>query len=174
MQYGVPGESNIYHVLPGLEHRLPVGAIPILAERPNPDAIFKEDGTWDFPAFNITIQNKQREILDGSDAIMDAVTAKYSKNEKLSWPKQEKEANDLKIDPNAEAPTLRGIAARRGIDLMVLVEKVLKNVVVAELITGDVLGQQQSYEDLLKLCTTVEEVEQIVVTYVLPDLPEEV
>ena len=108
---------------------------------------------------------KSTEILTGSDAAMNLITASYSENEKLSWPKQEAEAKALLADPDAPAPLLRGIADTRGIALTVLRDKVLANVEASEALTALILGTQQKYEDAVKAATTVEEVQAIEVKY---------
>lgn len=49
MLYGIVGASDLYSVAEGLEHTLPSGAVPVLTERPTPEAILKADGTWENP-----------------------------------------------------------------------------------------------------------------------------
>jgi len=108
---------------------------------------------------------KLREILTKSDEAMDSLTASYSDNEKLSWPKQEAEAKALLTAPDASAPLLRGIAAARGIPLEKLRDKVLANVSVSEQATALILGTQQKYEDAVRAAETVEAVQGIEVDY---------
>lgn len=93
---------------------------------------------------------KQREIRDKSDAFMAGLTSSYSLHEKLSWPKQEAEAKALAADTGADAPLLSGLAAQRGIDVLVLRDKVLANVSAYEAACAKIIGQQQAYEDALK------------------------
>jgi len=121
-------------------------------------------------ALKIKINEKREEILKKSDDTLAVVVSNYSENEKLSWAKQEKEALELLVDPNAPARLLRRIATDRGISLVDLRDKVLNNVAQSEVITGSVFGQQQAFEDLLKLAQTIEDVEGIVVSYTIPDV----
>jgi hypothetical protein len=111
---------------------------------------------------------KLSEILSGADVALNAVASAYSEYEKLSWPKQEAEAQALALDPDAPAPLLRMISIVRGIPLAELSSKVLANVAASEQATGYVLGLQQGYEDAVKAATTVEAVQAIVVTYEFP------
>ena len=108
---------------------------------------------------------KFSEILTKSDEAMNSLTASYSDNEKLSWPKQEAEAKALLTAPDALAPLLRGIAAARGIPVEELRDKVLANVSVSEQATALILGTQQKYEDAVRAAETVEAVQGIEVVY---------
>lgn len=92
---------------------------------------------------------KRREILRAADAVLDAAASRYSSSERLTWPKQEAEAKALTQDPQAPAPLLRAIASARGIDVLVLRDKVLANVAAWEIVSGSAMGQQQAYEDAL-------------------------
>lgn len=112
--------------------------------------------------------DKMSEIVAGSDAALAALTASYSGHEKLSWPKQETEALAYDADPSTQTPLLSAIAASRGIELSVLVEKVLANVATYEQASGTILGMQQGYEDLLDAAETVSEVQAIVPDFSLP------
>ena len=129
------------------------------------DAYRVEGGQVVEPTLTDAKAAKLREVLTGSDAAMNLITASYSENEKLSWPKQEAEAKALLADPNAPAPLLRGIADTRGIALTTLRDKVLANVEASEALTALILGTQQKYEDAVKAATTVEEVQDIEVKY---------
>lgn len=121
-------------------------------------------------AMKSRIEEKRVEILTKSDDILTTFVSRYSENEKLSWAKQEKEALELLTNPDAPAKLLRRIATDRGISLDELRDKVLNNVAQSEVVTGSVLGQQQAFEDLLKLVQTVEDVDSIVVSYTIPDV----
>ncbi|WP_018125161.1 hypothetical protein [Desulfovibrio oxyclinae] len=95
-------------------------------------------------------ERKRREILAGADAAMDAATVEYSRAEIDSWPKQEAEAQALLADSTAPAPVLSGIAAKRGITLAQMRDKVLANVEAFELVCAEILGTQQAAEEQLK------------------------
>lgn len=164
--YAVPGTTE-QHI--GPKYLVPDGAELMQYPQPTDEHVAQADGTWAIP-FEVASKLKLVEILTKSDATMEFITSKYSRNEKLSWPKQEKEALELQTDPNAPAPFLRGLATARGIDLTVLRDKVLANVSLSEQVTSYILGQQQAYEDRLRAATTSEEVVAIVVEYNIPDL----
>ena len=104
---------------------------------------------------------KLQRILAAADRASVVIKAGYSTIEQESWPKQEAEAKVLLVDELAAAPLLRGIAQNRGIDLLVLRDKVLANVTLAETASGVILGKQQALEDQVKAATTVEEVQSI-------------
>lgn len=44
--YGVVGMSDLYAVATGLEHALPLGAVPVAEQRPAPGALLQPDGSW--------------------------------------------------------------------------------------------------------------------------------
>jgi len=89
---------------------------------------------------------KLTEIWEKSAAAMSSIRARYSQPEQDSWPAQERDARALLADPDAPAVVLRGIATAAGRDLMELRDKVLANVAAAELVTGQIIGQQQAFE----------------------------
>ena len=135
-----------------------------------PPVVFKlEDGSWDYaalaalgytytapedptPSLEDAKTLKLAEILGKADMAAQVITAGYSAMEQSSWPQQRAEAEALK-DDQAAAPLLRGIADVRGIDVLVLRDKVLANVAKAEAATIALLGQQQSYEDQVRAVT---------------------
>lgn len=120
--------------------------------------------------FQAIVNKKLSEILDKSDIALSPLTSKYSKHEKLSWPKQEAEALAYDKDPLADTPFLSELAQSRGISLEELVLKVLKNIEIYSKVSSNILGQQQHFEDVLRTATTIEEVAAIVVVYVYPEL----
>lgn len=124
--------------------------------------------TFSKQEFYSALAQKRAEILNGSDTILTILTEGYSENEKLSWPKQEAEAIAYSNDNTTPTPLLTAIAARRGITLDDLVSRVLENVRLSTIITGDILGQQQKFEDMLRVATSIEEIQQIDVVYVYP------
>jgi hypothetical protein len=113
-------------------------------------------------------KDKLAEVLAAGDAAMDAIFSRYSKHEKLSWPKQEQEAKSLQADSKAPAPLLQGIATNRGITIEVLQAKVLANVEAFEAAAGFILGTQQKYEDEIAAATTIEDVQRIIPIFKLP------
>jgi hypothetical protein len=113
-------------------------------------------------------KDKLAEVLAAGDAAMDAIFSRYSKHEKLSWPKQEQEVKALQADSKAPAPLLQGIATNRGITIEVLQAKVLANVEAFEAAMGFILGTQQKYKDKIVAATTVEEVQRIIPIFKSP------
>ncbi len=118
-------------------------------------------------------EEKAKAARDAADAFLDALNTKYSKYEEKSWPKQEAQATELTADPNAAAPFVRRMAARRGIDIEVLRQKIMDNVAAADFVASDILGQQQAYEDQIRAAETIEEIYAIQFDYEVPELPGE-
>ncbi len=125
------------------------------------------------PDLETVREQRAKAARDAADAFMDFLTAKYSKYEKDSWPKQEAQAVELTSDANASAPFVRRMAARRGIDVDVLRQKIMNNVAVADFVASDILGQQQAYEDQIRAAETIEEAYAIQFEYEVPELPGE-
>lgn len=109
-------------------------------------------------------------VVIASNAFMNAVTREFSDYEKGTWQEQAANAEALAADPDAPAPFLRRLAARRGVDVFALAAKVRRNVAVAAVVTPDVLGQQQAYEDKIKAAETLEELMAIEFDFALPEL----
>jgi len=111
---------------------------------------------------------KLAEIIAACDAALLPLAASYSAMERSTWDQQVSEAQTLQADADAAAPLLRGIATGRGIDLMELAVRVLRNKAGLEIISGAVLGQKQALEDKLDDAADVAAVLAIRVAYALP------
>lgn len=113
---------------------------------------------------------KRAEIWGAGDAILAAVKANYTGAEIESWSKQEQGAKDIQArDTSTEmAQFVAAIARRRGIEVSVLVAKILANVESYGALSTAVIGEQQRLDDLIKAATTPEDLEAIIWTYVPP------
>ena len=113
---------------------------------------------------------KRAEIWGAGDAILAAVKANYTGAEIESWSKQEQGAKDIQAgDTSTEAAQfVAAIARGRGIEVSVLVVKILANVESYGALSAAVIGEQQRLDDLIKAATTPEDLEAIIWTYVPP------
>ena len=113
---------------------------------------------------------KRRQIWSAGDAILAQVKANYTQAELESWSKQEQGAKDIQAgDTSTEmAQFVAAIARRRGIEVSVLVAKILANVESYGALSAAVIGEQQRLDDLIKVATTPEDLEAIIWTYVPP------
>lgn len=113
---------------------------------------------------------KRAEIWGAGDAILAAVKANYTGAEIESWSKQEQGAKDIQAgDTSTEAAQfVAAIARGRGIEVSVLVAKILANVESYGALSAAVIGEQQRLDDLIKVATTPEDLEAIIWTYVPP------
>lgn len=116
---------------------------------------------------------KRAEIWGTGDAILAQVKANFTQAELESWSKQEQGAKDIQAgDTSTEmAQFVAAIARRRGIEVSVLVAKILANVESYGALSTTVIGEQQRLDDLIKAATTPEDLEAIIWTYV-PSMAE--
>lgn len=83
----------------------------------------------------------------------------YSSYEVETFATQQAEWKLWVADSNAPTPFIDAIAAARGIDRAVLLDKIGANA----LNIASILGLQQAKEDAIKACTTTDEVEAVVI-----------
>ena len=120
------------------------------------------------PTLEQTKAAKLSEINKAADAAIATLTATYPDRELATFDKQEAEARAYAADPTASTPLLSALAEARGISLPDLVERVLAKADAFAVASGSIIGQRQALEDRLDACTTLEEVQGIVVDIVMP------
>lgn len=111
---------------------------------------------------------KLSEINAAADRAIATLTATYPDREISTFDKQESEARAYAADPTAATLLLSALAQARGISLSELVKRVLAKADVFAVASGSIIGQRQALEDRLDACTTLEEVQGIVVDIVMP------
>jgi hypothetical protein len=67
----------------------------------------------------------------------------------------------------ANCPLLSRLAKARGVELSDLVSRVMKKHTAFSNISGSIIGQRQAYEDKIDACTSIEEVDNIYVSFVV-------
>ena len=120
------------------------------------------------PTLEQTKAAKLSEINKAADAAIATLTATYPDRELATFDKQESEARAYAADPTASTPLLSALAQARGIPLPDLVGRVLAKADAFAVASGSIIGQRQALEDRLDACTTLEEVQGIVVDIVMP------
>ena len=122
------------------------------------------------PTFEELVAAKRAEIWGAGDAILAAVKENFTQAEIESWSKQEQGAKDIQAgDTSTEAAQfVAAIAQGRGIEVSVLVAKILANVKSYGALSAAVIGEQQRLDDLIKAAATPEDLEAIIWTYVPP------
>lgn len=118
--------------------------------------------------FEIMKTTKLSEINAAADKAITTLTADYPDWEISTFSKQEAEAQAYTADPTTSIPLLSALAQARGISLDELVHKVLVNADAFTTALGSIIGQCQALKDRLDACTTVEEIQDIVVNIVTP------
>ena len=122
------------------------------------------------PTFEELVAAKRAEIWGAGDAILAAVKENFTQAEIESWSKQEQGEKDIQAgDTSTEAAQfVAAIAQGRGIEVSVLVAKILANVKSYGALSAAVIGEQQRLDDLIKAAATPEDLEAIIWTYVPP------
>lgn len=120
------------------------------------DYIENKDKTVD-DFFNEKQFNTLKKVVQGYSAQYDESLESYSSNEQATFPSQESEARAYSLDNTSPTPTIDNLATARGIDRVVLINKVLANLTARDTATG----QQQAMEDQIKACTTIAELEAL-------------
>ena len=108
---------------------------------------------------------KLSEINSKADQALDNILATYPSSEVLSWDKQEQEARNWLLDDSTPTPLLDGIAASRGIDKALLVQKVIEKADAFAALSGAIFGKRQMLEDQCLVADTVEQVVAIEVSF---------
>lgn len=80
---------------------------------------------------------------------LEALVNPYGQGERESWHQQQRDAEALLTDPTAPAPLLRSMAQARGITPAAMAGKVMENVALFQLYSGQILGTQQALLDLI-------------------------
>lgn len=151
--------------LNGIEDYSYKGYIPLAIERA---AEVKIAQTPPPPTFEELVAAKRAEIWGAGDAILATVKENFTQAEIESWSKQEQGAKDIQAgDTNTEAAQfVAAIAQGRGIDVSVLVTKILMNVESYGVLSAAVIGEQQRLDDLIKIATTQADLEAIVWSFI--------
>ena len=141
------------------------GYIPLAVKRA---AEVKIAQTPPQPTFEELVAAKRAEIWGAGDAILATVKENFTQAEIESWSKQEQGAKDIQAgDTNTEAAQfVAAIAQGRGINVSVLVTKILMNVESYGVLSAAVIGEQQRLDDLIKIATTQADLEAIVWTFI--------
>ena len=113
---------------------------------------------------------KRAEIWGAGDAILAQVKANFTQAEIESWSKQEQGAKDIQAEETTTeaAQFVAAIAQARGLEVSVLVTKILANVASYGALSAAVIGEQQRLDDLIKTAATAEAVAAITWTYAPP------
>ena len=96
------------------------------------------------------------------DKALAVITASYPASEVSSWPQQVKEAQNLQLDPRADAPLLIALANARGLTVDELCGRVLAKSAAFSVVSGQIIGRRQALEDILNLATALEDIAEVI------------
>lgn len=151
--------------------------LPILMPvKPSPYHYW-QDGVWQIETveqlkLNHEMLQRQQQALinkiaDKTDRLKAQVLEGYPQAEIDSFYRQEKEALAWKLDNAVPTEMLSAIAKARGVELPLLVEKVLEKANAVSVVMGGIIGTRQGFEDrilsakiLAELTACEQEIEQ--------------
>jgi hypothetical protein len=111
---------------------------------------------------------KLRVVNSECDSIMQSVVNTYPESEILTFNQQVTEAEKyLASGDTVDCPLLTRLAEARGIELADLVARVMTKHDAFSSISGSIIGQRQAYEDRIDACTSIEEVDNIHVSFIV-------
>ena len=136
----------------------------------HPECVTEEQSyTPPVPTLEEAKADKLEEINAAADSAIAMLTATYPNREIATFDKQEAEARAYAADPTtAQTPLLSALSQARGIELPELARRVIAKADAFAVASGSIIGQRQALEDRLDTCTTVEEVQAIVVDITMP------
>lgn len=82
--------------------------------------------------------------------------------ERETWERQKIEADAYTLDPLAVTPFLDTLSTARGITKAEVVTKILAKAELYALAVGNLLGEQYKHEDSISLCTTLLELDALI------------
>ena len=108
---------------------------------------------------------KLAEINAGYESVMGYIQSGYPDKEVLSWERQATQARKLKADPDAEAAFVRTLAARKGVPVQEMADRILANAESWEPVAALLTAQRQLMEEAAYLAVSVAEIDAIRVSY---------
>lgn len=99
---------------------------------------------------------KADKLIDITNRFEEAISQLklgFSTSEILSWDKQEKEARSYLLDNTSPTPLLNSIALARGVDLNILVGKIIEKADMFATISGALIGKKQRLDDMIASAT---------------------
>ena len=153
-QYQLTSENFVYRFRDGVRTTIPL-VDPGPALPPNPDAI--EYRAW-LAAGGVPLPADLRPAAEIAVALRGALAAEYRRriqviaagyplSERESWPVQTEEARALAADPAAATPWIDAAALARGLDRLVLAERICEKDDKYRQVHGLLTGTRQRIED---------------------------
>lgn len=120
------------------------------------------------------IELQKQSLLDDLNKaadkfVYDILLVEYPDFEVQTFEVQKQEALLWEADPNALTPNVDILAAARGINREVLLQKILDKVTQFTAVAMQVAGQRQKFEDQIKGASTQEELDAITFNFTIPE-----
>jgi len=113
------------------------------------------------PSLSEAKASRIKYIKAEADKAFSQILAPYPAHEVSTWPNQYAEALALQSDPNANTPTLAGIALVSGETVAMLAAAVLTKAAAYTSVSGQIVGKRKLKTAQIESCVTNAEVEAI-------------
>ena len=151
--YKLTGEGFVYRLRDGVRATIPLADDPGLP--PNPDAV--EYRAW-LAAGGVPLPAELRPAAEIAATLrqalaveyrrrMQVIAAGYPLSERESWPVQTEEARALEADSSAATPWIDAAALARGLDRLVLAQRIREKDDAYRQVHGLLTGTRQRIED---------------------------
>ncbi len=153
-EYQFTGEGFVYRFRDGVRMSIPL-ADPPLGVPPDPNVL--EYRAW-LAAGGVPLPAELRPAAEIAAGLRQALAAEYRRriqviaagyplSERESWPVQTEEARALEADPEAATPWIDAAALARGLDRLVLAERIRAKDDAYRQVHGLLTGTRQRIED---------------------------
>lgn len=108
---------------------------------------------------------KLNEINEACEKALRQLVSTYPDMEISTFPQQKEEATKYLADKSFEPALLKQISQARGIELDDLAQRVMIKTELFAEASGAIIGHRQQLEDQLDQCSTIDEVNKIIVSF---------
>lgn len=154
-----PGKMKLKVNVGGVSKDIPQGELTriVLGQDENGGDIlggyytdYNEDMTPDLIVYEANTKAKELKDVNASyETQIEKLVSGVPMSDRLSWVKQEEQARAYKIDPTGDYVLIRSLADARGVDIEVLVDKIIAKADAYEVALGTLMGSRQKQEDEL-------------------------
>jgi len=111
------------------------------------------------------LEEYRRDALAAWNATMsarlDSIVSDYPYAERYTWGVSEKEAREVKANPNARSPFIEAAAAASGLSKAALAQTIVDNADTFSVASGQLVGERIAGTEAIKAATTLAEMEAV-------------
>ena len=166
-------EDSAYYYVRGGEGSSPLYAELIAGDhgKVEPFKVVKITDEYILEQEVVMLQSKKSALISGlNESIKSAIIINlpaYPDFEKLTFEIQKSEARAWNVDNTLSTPNVDILALNRGVDREVILSKINIKADQFEKITMAIAGQRQKFQDLINKATTLEELDEINISFTI-------